>query len=64
MAKVSINWQCIDSADSLRLSSQVIAVNKDTVSVFGGESKPRVPVPSSVTTVNLSGNGMYFDFLH
>jgi hypothetical protein len=60
MAKVSINWQRISSADSLRRSSHVIAVHENTVSVFGGELKPREPVPNSLFTVNLNGNGAYF----
>jgi hypothetical protein len=57
MAKVSIQWKRIISADSLRRSSQIIAVHNGSVCVIGGELQPRVPIDSSVYTVSLNGDG-------
>jgi hypothetical protein len=57
---LSINWQRIVVSDTIRRSSQVLAVGNDTVHIFGGEIVPREPVDSNVYSIplNRKGNSM------
>ncbi|KAF2811103.1 galactose oxidase [Mytilinidion resinicola] len=49
MAKsLSIKWQRIIASDTIKRSSQVIAIANDKVHIFGGEIVPREPVGSNV----------------